>query len=98
MEEAARSTRYAQIEIDSMPFEGSPPSVIELSQRWKRILHEAREIVDVLPASATGACILDSDGNLLRCGVVELQSMLKSNEVRFHTGCIRGAYPTMLVK
>src|SRR6266567_135519 len=37
--------------------------------------------------------ILDVDGELLHAPPSELRALLESDAVRFHAGCIRGAYP-----
>ena len=79
-----------------MPFESPPPSAADLSRRWRIILNEAREIVDMLPAPEVGNCILSQTGELLRASPQELKALLKAENVRFHSGCIRGAYPKFL--
>ena len=96
LEEAARSARYTQIEIDAMSFESSPPSAVKLSQRWRIILNEAREMVDSLPVREVGTCVLNRSGELLQAPPADLRALLESGAVRFHSGCIRGAYPQIL--
>lgn len=95
VEEAARSSRYTQIEVDGMEYEGPRPSAAALSIQWKAILKEAREVVDILPASNVGACVLDTDSDLLKACASDLKELLAADQVRFHEGCLRGAYPVV---
>jgi hypothetical protein len=96
IEHAARSSRYSAVEVSSLSFEGPPPSAAHLSQRWHEILERAREIVGLLPADQVGKCVLDSHGSLL-CGTPqEIRDALAQDRVRFHSGSIRGALPTLV--
>jgi hypothetical protein len=49
IEEAARTTRYTQAEIDALDFDGPAPSAADLSTRWHRAVAEAREIGPCAP-------------------------------------------------
>lgn len=93
LEQAARSARYTQVEIDATPFESPPPSAKELSQRWRIMLSEARDVVDTLPPGDVGKCVLDERGELLQATSADLHALIDRQAVRFHSGCIRGAYP-----
>lgn len=95
LEEAARSVRYTQGELDALDFEGGPPAAAELSVRWHRALAVAREIVDGLPPEHAGACVLDDRGELLKVLPPELARTLASGRARFHAGRIRGAFPEL---
>lgn len=95
VEEAARSVRYTQEEIDRLDFEGPPPRAAALSTRWHAMLGGAREIVGRLPADDAGSCVLDDRGGLLRCAPGELAGALAAGRVRFHRGRVRGAFPEL---
>lgn len=93
LDEAARSSRYSQIEVETLSFADTAPSAAHLSQQWRVILAEARIIVDLLPANEVGRCVLDLKCGLFRASSEDLPSQLKSGFIRFHSGSIRGAYP-----
>lgn len=95
IEEAARSVRYRQPDVDQLDFEGAPPSVAGLSARWHRAVDEARRIIDRLPAESAGRCVLDERGELTRASPEELAEALSQNRIRFHEGRIRGAFPEL---
>jgi hypothetical protein len=95
LEEAARSVRYTQTELDGLDFEGAPPSAAELSKRWREALAEGRQVVDTLPAEHAGSCVLDEGGALLDAAVAELAQALARGAVRFHRGRIHGAFPEL---
>ena len=95
LDQAHRSGRYVQVEVDTLTFEGNRPDARDLAVRWKQMLREAEEIVDILPADNVGTCVLDSEGNLLRASAAELKVLLASDKVRYHAGCLRGAYPVI---
>jgi len=93
--EAARTSRYSRLEYDKLEFDGHTPEPTELVARWRNILEVAREIVDILPASHVGECVLDMEGNLLQAGPAELKRLLATEQVRWHAGTLRGAYPVV---
>lgn len=95
VEEAARSVRYRQPDVDQLDFEGPPPSAADLSARWHRAVDEARRIVDLLPAASAGRCVLDERGELLRASPEDLPAALSRNLALFHEGRIRGAFPVV---
>jgi hypothetical protein len=95
IDQAHRSGRYTQIEVDTLSFDGPKPDARDLAVRWKQMLREAEEIIDILPASHVGACVLDTDGNLLHASATELRVLLADDKVRYHEGCLRGAYPVI---
>ena len=86
LDQAARSARYTEPEISRLEFEGQSPSAAELSLRWKRILAEAREVVELLPGDEVGKC-LDS---------ASLKSAASAGTLRFHEGRLRGAFPEIV--
>jgi len=95
VEEAARSTRYTQSEVDALDFEGPAPDAGELSRRWHKAIAGAREIVRLLPEEHAGKCVLDPAGHLLKSPPESLEQDLRAGEVTFHEGRIRGAFPEL---
>lgn len=93
LEEAARSVRYAQPELDALDYEGPAPSAPILANRWHEMLKSARAVVSLLPPQQAGKCVLDSTGELLRASPNELQEALARANVLFHPGTIRGSLP-----
>jgi hypothetical protein len=94
VEQAAR-TRYAQVELDMLAFEGPPPDAADLSRCWHEAVGEARQLVQLLPAETAGSCVLDPQGLLLRTGPSDLPGALSRGSVSFRAGSIRGAYPEL---
>src|SRR5260370_29294323 len=86
LEQAGRSARYSQPEIDALSFTGSAPDATELSQRWHAMLDEAHELVAALPPDEIGKCVLDEDGNLCSASIKQLREALTKREVYFHQG------------
>ena len=86
---------YSQMEIDTLAFEGGPPSAAQLSVEWKRALEQARRIVDMLPEDTLGKCFLNADkmGLYTTISIEQLQKDLQSNSIYFHEGTIGGAWP-----
>jgi hypothetical protein len=95
VEEAARSTRYTQGEVDALDFDGPAPNAGELSRRWHKAIAEAREIVRALPEEHAGKCVLDQAGFLVKNAPESLEPELRAGRVTFHEGCIRGAFPEL---
>ena len=98
VDEAARSSRYSQAEVDAMPLTHSPRSAAEMSQQWRVILREAREIIDFLPAAEVGKCDLPASGDLLNVSSSHLVKLLREGDIRFHAGCLRGAYSRFMAE
>ncbi len=90
---AGRSSRYTDVELASLEFEGAPPSAADLSRRWHAMLDEARDMVRVLPPEHAGCGVLGSDLLPFRGGAAALADALKAGTVQFHVGSIRGAWP-----
>ena len=95
LSEAGRAHRYTQGEIAELAFEGAPPDVVELSQKWHSLLSEACAIIDLLPPEHVGTCVLAEDGGLFTGEPRELRDALDRGGLRFHPGRIRGAYPSV---
>ena len=96
LDQAARSARYTEPEISRLEFEGQSPSAAELSLRWKRILAEAREVVELLPGDEVGKCVHFADGNFCRLDSASLKSAASTGTLRFHEGRLRGAFPEIV--
>ena len=90
--EARRSSRYTQVEVDTLQFHGtSAPSASELAISWHEKLGEAEQIIDLLPVADVGKAVLAPDGTLCARSV----SVLQNQELYFHGGSIRGAWPRL---
>ena len=93
IEEAARSTRYSQAELDALDFDGPSPDAAQLSRRWHAAVAEARKLIELLPAAQAGKCVLDRELALARYDEAALVLALREGTVMFHEGRIRGAFP-----
>jgi hypothetical protein len=95
LSEARRSGRYSQPELDELAFDGPAPDARLLGKQWHQALSEAQVIVDCLPESKAGMAALDAAGNLYRGGPALLPDDLRHDRVLFHSGRIRGVWPTI---
>lgn len=93
IEHAARTARYSSEEVQTLAFEGSAPDAGDLSRRWRTQLTEARATIAALPAEQAGKCVLDRAGRLVREPTATLTEAFVRDELRFHSGSIRGALP-----
>ena len=96
LELAARSSRYSEAELRGLDFDGDAPDAAELAQRWLATLGTAREIIRLLPAEEAGRAVLARNGSPYRGQPAALQEALAGNEIVFHEGCIRGAFPRIV--
>ena len=96
LEEAKRSSHYSRCEVMNLSFDGPPPDTAELSRKWRRILQEAKKIIDFLPVEEAGKSVLDSDGKLFSGDIQELSRSIDSKLIKFHAGSIQGAFPSFL--
>lgn len=96
LEHARRSAHYSAAEIAALAFAGSPPDAAALAQQWRAMLAEAHEIVTILPVEEAGKCVLDTSGQLFAGGVDQLRATLSADALRFHAGCVRGAWPQIV--
>lgn len=94
VEEAARSARYSQAELNALDFEGPSPDAAQLSQQWHAAIAAARRLIQLLPPEFAGACVLDGELGLARWDEGSLIHALREGRVLFHEGRIRGAFPT----
>jgi hypothetical protein len=93
LEQAARSARYVQREVDVLAFDGAPPDLTALSREWRAILAAAHEVVALLPPAQIGKLVLAADGGLFRGDTTALEAALATGSLRFHEGRLRGALP-----
>ena len=96
LEHAGRSARYSAEEVLELSFDGGSPDPGELSKRWHHLLESAAKVIELLPAMEAGKCVLTRKGAFYRDGVSELLEALRRDEIVFHEGCIRGAFPHVL--
>jgi hypothetical protein len=90
---ASRSARYSAAEVLALSFVGQAPDPADLSRRWHAMLMVAEQIVDALPPSDVGCCVLDRTGRLFTGDVHVLRESLLRGDLVFHPGRIRGALP-----
>jgi hypothetical protein len=94
VEHVARSGRFSAEEVGALAFAGSPPDPGELARYWHEALLTARAILEILPADEAGACVLEGQ-ELCRLPPRDLAAALERGGLRFRTGSIRGALPTL---
>lgn len=95
LQEAGRSARYSAAEIAALAFDGPVPDAAELSHQWHAALESATQIVATLPYRNVGQCVLRG-GELFRGDGAALREALARDEIRFHAGAIRGAFPQFI--
>ena len=95
LEEAARSGHYSAEEVEALEFEGSVPDVAALSQRWRRAMADARQVVSALPTEAVGQAVLNEHADLFRGSPQEVRQAVEAGRIRFHRGAIRGVLPQL---
>ncbi len=96
LEEATRTARFSAPQFAKLSFDGPPPSPIELGQKWRAMLAQAREIAEILPPEEVGKCVVTADGTLCNLGPRDLEAALKNDALRFHEGRICGAWPQIV--
>jgi len=96
LEQASRSGRYTESDLEELAFDGELPNIGELSRQWKAMLTEAREIIQCLPTEHVGMCVLSRNGELHTGNIRQLRQDLSEGELLFHAGRIRGAYPQII--
>jgi hypothetical protein len=93
---AARSARFSPDKLASLSFDVVPPNPIELGKKWRAMLAQAHEIVEILPPEEVGKCVLNADGTLCNFGPHDLETALQNDALRFHEGRIYGAWPLIV--
>ena len=96
LEHANRSARFSPDKLEVLSFQGAPPNPIELGQKWRAMLAQAREIIEILPPDDVGKCVANADGTLCNLAPRELEIALQNGEIRFHEGRICGAWPQIV--
>ena len=96
LEHAGRSAHYSAEEVRELSFAGEPPDPAVLSRRWHRMYESAKRLVELLPPDSAGKCVLGQDRALYREDALALVEALGRDEIVFHAGSIRGAFPTIL--
>jgi len=91
--EARRSARYSRDEVATLAFEADSPDFTVLAASWRRMLLDARRMIDRLPEDAIGCCVCLHDGSLFRGTPDDLERALDQGGLRFHRGSIHGAWP-----
>jgi len=95
LEQAGRSGRYTQGELDGLAFAGPSPDLAAASRTWHAMLGQAQEIVELLPADEAGKCVLDRHGLLYTGSPEKLRADLAAQALVYHEGSIRGAFPVL---
>jgi hypothetical protein len=93
LEQAGRSGHYAPAELEGLSFDGPAPDLASLLGKWHLMLREAHDVIDALPPSQVGTCVLDHQGHLYQEHVAQLRQDLTAGSLVFHPGTIRRAYP-----
>ncbi|MEN6425001.1 MAG: hypothetical protein ABFE13_06545 [Phycisphaerales bacterium] len=93
LDQAARSGHYTIAELEGLSFEGPAPVLQDLLGKWHLMLREAREVISVLPAGRVGTCVFHRQGDPYRGSTTQLTQDLAMDNLVFHAGSIRGAYP-----
>ena len=96
VETAARGGRFTASEVAGLAFAGEAPDLAALSRAWHAAIDQARDLIEALPPEKSGCCVLDAEGHLLDLALADLPEALARGEVRFHSGSIRGAFPTLV--
>ena len=95
LEHAARSASYSAAEVLALAFATEPPDPADLSRRWHAMLTTARQIVEGLPHTEVGRCVLSHEGTLFAGNARGLGHALDHGDLVFHSGRIRGAMPEL---
>ena len=94
--EISKRVRFNQMEIDTLSFEGTPPNASECAMEWHRALDDAESIIEALPFSEVGTCVVDAKGRLFSGNAQSIERAIKNNQISFHTGALGGAWPTII--
>lgn len=94
LEHAARTGRYAPVEVAELVFAGPPPDPAELARAWQSALAGARAVVALLPSETAGSCVILRGEGLCRLDPSALEEALAAGRLEFRTGSIRGVLPT----
>jgi len=81
--------------MSGLAFEGEAPDGAALAARWRSQLEEARDVIERLPPEESGRCVLGPADALCKSGPADLDRDLAAGGLVFHSGRIRGAFPTI---
>jgi len=93
LEQAQRSSRYSEVEVSALAFEGPPPTAADLSRRWHRSVETALAVIDRLPSPQVGRAVLTIDSQFFTGDITSLERAIAENRLVFHPGRIGGALP-----
>ena len=88
---------YSQPEIDSLSFQGPPPDASKLGRQWHQALSQAKDMIDIMPVSQAGKCVLTGNKELFSADLCALRANLADQNLIFHAGSIYGAWPTLRI-
>lgn len=88
---------YSQPEVDTLSFQAAPPDASKLGRQWHQALSQAKDMIDIIPVSQAGKCVLTDDKELFNADLVTLKTKLASQNLIFHAGSIYGAWPIIRV-
>jgi hypothetical protein len=91
--EARRTAQYSGAEFAELDYVGLAPDPKTLFARWRAQTTEAAELINALPPDRAGTAVLSRDGSLFSGALDELANALSRDDVIFHEGRIRGAFP-----
>lgn len=96
LSEAARSSHYSDAELQQLSFDGDPPKIANLSQRWKEEMKVAPQYIELLPPEVVGQCLLNKMGTLLSVNTPsQLAELLEADQIVWHQGTLGGVWPTV---
>jgi len=93
LEEAGRTSRYSEVELRGLDYDGAAPDAGALSRAWRTQLDQAKVVVSMLPADQAGRTVLDDAGRLFCGGTDALGAAIRERALHYHAGSIRGALP-----
>ncbi len=93
LEEASRTCRYTEDDIALLQFQQERPSARALSVSWHAMLKDAHELIEAMPETEAGKCVLTTRLELFNGDYTALIDDLRHERVRFHAGHIRGSLP-----
>ena len=93
LDQAARTARYTEADLEHLQFGGVRPTAADLSCTFRAALAQARAIVALLPPDSLGQCVLTAAGAPAHWSDDELPAMLP--QLRFHSGALHGAFPSV---
>lgn len=94
LQEMRRGGRYPQAVLDRLDLGGERLDAAALGRRWHQALESASAIFESLPAEEVGTCVVDVEGHLFRGTLLDLETALNQDRIRFHRGTLGGAWPT----